>query len=362
MTGELDAGNTFRWDLTPGGADEAAAVAPDPAAEPVDPLDLPTVAIELQAGRPKVFPARALPTPAAAAAIVPAWVAPPLVPASAPAAAPAALPPTEVFASTNSGAADVLDLEDLFAEILDDAPLAGERPVTPSRESLPPGVAVPPSAAGLDVARQPIDLGQPSSREAKPNVPLPRALIGTAVGLAAVLMLAGMFLLGSRIGQANAGAVGAVVTSVQPTTIPSPVASVGPGAVAASPGVHPWDQLGGGECLEPWVSAWEQQYTVVDCATPHAAQLALRGLFADAPDGAGTAYPGAAALQARIIPLCSAPTVIDLTALGGAADVKLLVSFPADEADWAAANRGFSCFIVRDAGAKFTGSVVLKPA
>ena len=35
-----------------------------------------------------------------------------------------------------------------------------------------------------------------------------------------------------------------------------------PAAVGA--GTHPWDALGGGECIQPFTSVWAEEFTVVD--------------------------------------------------------------------------------------------------
>ncbi|MEB0004811.1 large membrane associated protein, partial [Cryobacterium sp. RTC2.1] len=128
-----------------------------------------------------------------------------------------------------------------------------------------------------------------------------------------------------------------------------------PAPTAAQPvGVHAWQTLFGGECLQPYVSPWEETFTVADCAAPHQAQLVYRGLF---PGDATTPFPGEAALAAQINLLCSAPGVIDLTAAAAYPDVQVQGSYPITAAQWADAPHQYFCFVSRSSGDGITGSL-----
>jgi len=179
-----------------------------------------------------------------------------------------------------------------------------------------------------------------------------KILLGVAAGLVAVLALVALFLLGNRIAQSAPAPSNPPASASAPA---DPAVTVGP--VAA--GEHNWSDLLGGECLAPFESAWQDEYTVVDCAEPHPAQLLHRGVLEDAADAA---YPGVDALQARIVPLCTAPQIIDYPATGGATDIQISASFPADEQDWADGNRAFFCFASRTDGAEFTNSIAVPAA
>ena len=181
---------------------------------------------------------------------------------------------------------------------------------------------------------------------------LPKILLWVAIGLLAVLALIALFVLGTRLG-AILGAPAAVVESPSPTPTPTPEGPlVGPVAV----GEHQWDELLGGECLKPWESAWQDTYTVVDCATPHPAQLVFRGRFDDA---AGVAYPGVEELQKRINLLCTPTSVIDYSKAGMLSDIQVLASFAATADDWNDGNRTFFCFVNRSSGQDLTESVAV---
>jgi hypothetical protein len=130
------------------------------------------------------------------------------------------------------------------------------------------------------------------------------------------------------------------------------VAAVGP----LTPGTYSWETLRGGECLGGYESPWAEEFTVVDCAVPHPAQMVHRGVF-DA-DAAG-AYPGVDALQAQINLLCSAPTVIDYAAAGAYNDIQFAASYAATDKEWAAGHRDYFCFVTRSSGAPLTGSVAV---
>jgi hypothetical protein len=118
--------------------------------------------------------------------------------------------------------------------------------------------------------------------------------------------------------------------------------------------VHSWNALFGSECIEPYVSPWEEEFTVVDCAAPHTAQLVYRGAF---PGDAAAPFPGEAALASQINLLCSASGVIDLAAAGTFGDLQLQGSYPVTPEQWTAGERSYYCFASRVSGEPLTASV-----
>ncbi len=133
--------------------------------------------------------------------------------------------------------------------------------------------------------------------------------------------------------------------------------SGGPLAVGpVAPGPHAWDELRGGECLDPFENAWQDEYVVVDCTGPHAAQHVFRGVF---DDPSGTVYPGVDELQSRMTPLCTSPTVIDFAVAGTVPDLQLTASFPVDAEQWDRGDRDYFCFVDRAGGEPLTGSLVV---
>jgi hypothetical protein len=183
-----------------------------------------------------------------------------------------------------------------------------------------------------------------------------KILMAVAGGLVAVLALIALFLLGTRL--SNLFPPPAAVASASPS--PSPSASGGPLALGpVAPGLYPWDRLLGGECLDPFESAWQDEYTVVPCGQPHAAQLVHRGTF---DDPAITAFPDAEELQKRITALCTAPTIIDYALAGTVLDLQVTASFAVDAADWDDGNRDYFCFVNRTGGEPLSASLVVPPA
>jgi len=203
--------------------------------------------------------------------------------------------------------------------------------------------------------QQPGQPGQPRE-PGPPREPMPRTqkiLLWVAGSLVALLALVAMFLVGSRLAP-NLRPAPVAVPSAEATATPG---APGPGLGPLAPGEYTWSELRGGECLDPWESAWQDSYDVVDCATPHRAQLVFRGVF---DDPAGTLYPGVEALQARTLPLCSAPTAIDFAAAAGAADLQISASYAGDEEEWLAGNPSFFCFVSRAGGEPLTGSLAVQ--
>jgi hypothetical protein len=141
------------------------------------------------------------------------------------------------------------------------------------------------------------------------------------------------------------------------------------------PGDYRWDELLGGECFEPYVDAWQEEYTVVDCAEPHGGQLVFRASLEPAPvesaegdDGGASSppalspYPGEEALRSQMSLLCSAPGVIDLGAAGALDDIVVQATYPVTEAEWREGYREYSCFVSRSSGEPLDASLAVPPA
>ena len=195
----------------------------------------------------------------------------------------------------------------------------------------------------------------------------PRWLLVVVAALAAVFIVVLFFVLGRHlpwfrdpgaVAPTSTPTVSATPTATPepaPTPMPEPVAQRGP--VAA--GVHPWTELRGGECLDPFGSPWEETFTVVDCAAPHAAQLITRVSLN--PDPAA-AYPGEAAIVSQLNLACTAPTLLDYAAASTYPDIQWQASYPVSDAQWAEGQRDYSCFITRSSGEQLTGSVQVAAA
>jgi hypothetical protein len=300
-----------------------------------------------------------------AAASQPAPASPPLpeplpepLPSPEPTPAPAPEPPTEALAVTapEPDAADPLGslFHDTSFKDYEDESVTGQLPGA--------GIASPPVAK----ARRP------------KGAPLPRnqrILLWVAGSLVAVLLLVGLFFAGTRL-PALLGPAPAVAVSKTPTPTPTPTQTPVAGPVAV--GLHKWSELRGGECLSPFSTVWAETFTVIDCATPHPAQLVFRGTFpatiaapvaapsTSTPAPTATAapggYPGVAALQAQINLLCTAPGVINLAAAGAYTDIQFQGAYAADAKEWMSGQHDYFCFVTRSSGQPLTASVATPPA
>jgi hypothetical protein len=221
------------------------------------------------------------------------------------------------------------------------------RAIAPAAPPAPPALEPP-----ATVRPRTPDGGMPKSQ---------RVLIWVAGALVAVLAIAGLFFVGTRIGDAStdrstptspASAGPTASATPTPAATSAPVAALGP----LAPGVHEWDELLGTECVEPFVSAWDEQYTVVDCAAPHGGQLAFRGRLAES---ANDPFPGVEALQARVDPLCASADNIDYAAASRFSDIQISASFAATADDWADGNLDYFCFVSRSSGEPLTESVAM---
>ncbi|MFS2076660.1 septum formation family protein, partial [Curtobacterium sp. CT11-133] len=119
----------------------------------------------------------------------------------------------------------------------------------------------------------------------------------------------------------------------------------------ATPGEHAWTDLAGGECLSPFTNAWAQTYTVVDCQTPHVAQLTAR-----LPVSANQ-WPGPDALAAQAAEQCQTSAALNASAAAAYGDVQVQGSYAPDQATWDQGDTFISCFVTRSSGETMTGSV-----
>ena len=193
-----------------------------------------------------------------------------------------------------------------------------------------------------------------------PHTPLSKnqkRLFWVAGGIIALLVLAVLFVLGTKIPTATPP-VAATSKSATPVPTPTPTPTPSPTGPAAA-GVHQWGDLRGGECVDPYSSPFAQKFTVVDCAAPHPAQMVVRGTF---PGVATAVYPGLESLQSQINLLCTAPRVIDLVTAGAYNDIQFQASYAATTDEWMKGQHDYFCFVNRPGGEPITGSVAGTPA
>jgi hypothetical protein len=348
----------FDWGLRPSGADEPAEPEPiEPEREPEPTEPEPTE------------PEPAEPEPAEPAAPEPEPAAPdPAAAPQAPQAAPwesgetqllpqpepnqfatelfstqAPAPATDLFGSDPipsgdpDSALDALFGETQFREYETGVLNPTESPFAVKTESTEPGPwDEPPARAGV-------------SRSQK-------ILLSVVGGLVALLALVALFFVGTRLPAIFAHQAPVVLST--PSASPTPTSTAKPVGPIAN-GVHPWSELLGGECLDPYTNPWAEKFTVVDCGAPHPAQMVFRGTFDTKTD---PTFPGADKLQAQISLLCAAPGVINLAAAGAYNDAQIQGSYAVNDDEWAAGEHDYFCFVSRNSGGPLTGSVAVPPA
>lgn len=169
----------------------------------------------------------------------------------------------------------------------------------------------------------------------------------------ATLALVALFFLGMRLPDLLGPAPAVTAPSASPSPSVSPSIPVGP----VVPGEYHWDELLGGECLDPYQSPWQDSYTVVDCDLPHAAQL-VRIFEYPIPESGPEPYPGEDVLQERALERCRGEGIFD-TDVKSLKDAQVEVSYPVSAEDWNAGDRSFSCFVSRTSGDPITGDIAL---
>jgi hypothetical protein len=187
-----------------------------------------------------------------------------------------------------------------------------------------------------------------------------KILLGVLGGLLGVLALVALFFLGTRLPDILGPAPAVSQPSASPSPSPSPGLILGP----VAPGDYHWDQLLGGECLDPYENPWQDDYTVVDCAGPHAAQLVHRAELPPQPlptEGVvDDSYPGEDVLQTQAIALCRGPGILG-SAAAALTDAVVQVGYPVSAEDWDAGSRDYFCFVTRSSGEPITGDIGVPP-
>ncbi|MBX3093380.1 MAG: hypothetical protein KF680_02390 [Cryobacterium sp.] len=243
--------------------------------------------------------------------------------------------PTEFIPSTAQTATDINALDALFGE--DRFQEYQDALVSPTP---PPSTPAAPDGSG----------DEPPAGISKLHV----TMMWVAGSVVAALALFAFFLVGTRLPMLTGS------TSTGPSSAPIPVETerpVGP----VEPGTYNWNELLGGECIEDFRGAWENEYTVVDCALPHSAQLVVRAAV-PVLAGTGGTYPGVFDLQSRMNLLCTDAAVIDYEAAKGYDDVQFEASFPPSAEEWDTGRRDYFCFVSLASGALIEGSLAAPPA
>jgi hypothetical protein len=178
-----------------------------------------------------------------------------------------------------------------------------------------------------------------------------KVLMGVAAGLIAALILVGLFLLGEHLGTPATATTASKGTNA-PSATPTSAGSGGP----AAPGIQQWSALQGGECIQPFSSAWAVTFTVVACTADHDAEMVFKGSL---PDSSETKYPTATQFKQEITPLCSDSTAINYAAAASVTDLQVSFSYPPNTTNWLAGDRTYYCFVDRVSGGNLPGDLAV---
>ncbi len=355
-TGPRPITSPFDWGLGSASATTAAAPTPVAPAAPVPPVPL-------------------VPVPGVHAVVAPSPAAPAIT-------APVRRPETYFTSDSDddvdpaSPIAPLIDLpvdsifvspiDSLFGETqfkdYEGEPLVGPRPTgfTPfTGASASPSASASASPATPTSANTSVieNVAAPvTAPPSEPDTPLSKnqkLLFRLSGGVIALLVLAILFVIGTKIAAAPTPA--ATSKSATPKVVPSSSAAAVPSATGpAAVGLQLWSDLRGGECVDPYSNPFDLRFTVVDCAAPHPAQMVFRGTF---PGEATVAYPGLDSLQSQIASLCTAPGVIDLAKAGAYSDIQFQASFAATTEEWTTGQHDYFCFVNRSGGEPITGTL-----
>jgi hypothetical protein len=141
-----------------------------------------------------------------------------------------------------------------------------------------------------------------------------------------------------------------------PTAAPRGLPARPQSTLVATVPSQPIGTLASGACLQTYPSKSADSYPVVDCASPHLAQVLSTG---ELPQPAGAAFPGADALETQIGDLCQQHLDWDWVAVWNE-DVQIDERYPDTSTAWASGDRTYYCFVYTYSRHELTGSAVAR--
>lgn len=186
-------------------------------------------------------------------------------------------------------------------------------------------------------------------------------LVG-AVGAAAIALLSiAAIAIAAPAGHAPAGLTAADPAAPPHTLDPGPTPLGLPPRATPTPPVatvpeQPVAGIAAGACLQVFPSPWASEYPVVDCASPHIAQVVSKGSLPQSP---GAPFPGTQELDTQVGDLCSAPGLLDWNWVAvWNEDVQVELRYPNTEAQWTSGDRAYECFVDTYSRHELTGNAV----
>jgi hypothetical protein len=187
-------------------------------------------------------------------------------------------------------------------------------------------------------------------------------LVSVTIAVMLVFVGAASFALGSPSGRPAVRAVSSTSTDspqsphLDPGPTPlglPPRASPTPTQAATVPS-QPVGTLTTGDCLQTYRSKSSDSYPVVDCASPHIAQVLAHG---ELPQPLGATFPGDDALETQIGDLCQQHLDWDWVRVWNE-DVQIDERYPDTATAWQSGDRSYYCFVYTYSRHELTGSAV----
>lgn len=185
-------------------------------------------------------------------------------------------------------------------------------------------------------------------------------LVAATAAAAVVLLSVAAFANGRPPGRAQADTTAAPSAPPHPLD-PAPTPLGLPPRPTHTPPVatvpeQPVGSIAVGACLQVFPSPREAAYPVIDCGSPHIAQVLSKGLL---PQSADAPFPGVQALNTQVGDLCSAPGLLDWNWVAvWNEDVQVELRYPDSATQWASGDRAYECFVDTYSRHELTGTAV----
>ncbi|MFE4469393.1 septum formation family protein [Leifsonia sp. NPDC056824] len=186
-------------------------------------------------------------------------------------------------------------------------------------------------------------------------------LVAATAGAAVVLLSVAAFANGLPAGHARADLTAATPSGPPHPLDPAPTPLGLPPRPTHTPPVatvpeQPVGSIATGSCLQVFPSPWANTYPVIDCASPHIAQVISQGAL---PQAAGAPFPGVQALNTQVGDLCTAPGILDWNWVAvWNEDVQVELRYPNSATQWETGDRAYKCFVDTFSRHELTGTAV----
>lgn len=148
-----------------------------------------------------------------------------------------------------------------------------------------------------------------------------------------------------------AGHTSIAIPFLESSTAPTLTPSQTPSPTPTYPQSKVWTSLVNRDCLANLQNAWQSRYEVVDCDSPHRAQVVVSSVL---PNTA--TFPGQLALAHTVAKLCDVRKIVDSGRFSNLSQLTVVWNYPVTHDQWLSTPI-YQCIVVAPGNSQLTESV-----